>query len=249
MAGSDNFFASVDIGTSKIVVLIADEEDGKIEVFGHGIGLSDGVKNAMIVDMDKAAKAILKVVETVYLSCNTRIHNVSTNICDVHLSTINQDRKISVSGKKITKEHVIAAINSESATPTPVNKQTLSASINSFTIDQDTTAVDQPIGLEATILGAQVHVSIVSNQAMSSIHQAVEKSGLGLSEVVLDSIASSRACITQDEKDNGVCLLDMGTGVSNISVFMDGVITYSHVFKMGGNQITQNIANAFNTSF
>ncbi len=249
MASGDNFFASVDIGTSKIVVLIADEEDGKIEVFGYGIGPSDGVKNALIIDIDKVAKAISRVVETAYLSCNTRIHNVATNICDLHLSTINQDRQISVSGKKITKENVIEAIKTASATPIPANKQILNASVNHFTIDQDTTAIDQPIGLEATVLGAQVHVSIVSNQAMSSIHQVVEKSDLGLSEVVLDSIASSRTCITQDEKDNGICLIDMGAGVSNISVFMSGGITYSHVFKIGGNQITQNIANAFNTSF
>jgi cell division protein FtsA len=246
---SYDFFASIDVGSSKITMLIANIEDHKIHVFGHGTGVSKGVKNGTIIEPESAAKAIQKVIQQTRKTCNEAVKFVNINISDVRLETNNQNRQISFGGKSkiITKEDVKDAIQNACAGSIAANKKKLKEIVNHFTIDEH--IVEYPIGLEAEVLGAQVHLNTVSNQALNGVIKCLEYCDLGIDEIILDSIAGSAACITQEEKDEGVCLLDMGAAVSNISVFVKGGVVFSQVFKLGGNNITDNIARAFNTSF
>jgi len=254
MASDNNFLVSVDIGSSKIVILLAEEINGRLEVFGHAKGESAGVKKGLIVDVEQASQAIKRVAEDAYLSCNTDFHNVSVNISDPHLTVINREGQITVSGNKITEQDIESAIKIARAVPTPTNKQVISSVSNRYTLDKDPIThqgnmVEQPIGQEAKTLEVSMHIVTVSNQCVNTIDQSIRKSNLGLSNIVLNSMASSEPCITQDEKDSGVCLIDIGSGVTNLSVFTHGGITYSTVIQVGGDQITEEIAYAFNTSF
>jgi len=250
MAGN-NVFASIDVGTSKTVVLIADIKDEKIHVFGQGVVPSTGVKNSSIKDVKAVAEVISKAVDLACRSCNQKIHNAKVNISDLHLSTTNQYRQISITSKNniITEKDIQKAIVNASAAPTLSNKNFLNKTVNHFTLDENPTIIDNPLGLEATLLWAQVHLLAVSNQAISNVEHSMSQSELAVDEMVLDSVASSAVCISDEDKEQGVCLLDIGAGTSNLSVFTQGGITYSHVFNMGGNMVTERIADAFGMTF
>lgn len=250
----NHFFASVDIGSHKTVVLLAEEADGRLAVFGHGISKSAGVKKGLINDIKKAAQAIKEAADKAYLSCGDGFHNVSVNISDPHLTVINREGQITITGGEISERDLGLAIKSACAVATPPNKQVVNSVSNRYTLDKNPTThqgivVDQPIGQEAKTLEVSMHIVMVSNQCVNAIDQSIRESGLGLNNIVLNSMASSEAYITQDEKDEGICLVDMGAGVTNLSVFTKGGITYSAVIQNGGNQVTQDIADAFDTSF
>jgi len=254
MAEDNNFIASVDIGSHKIVVLLAEEINGRLEVFGHGVSKSAGVKKGLINNVEQAAKAIKAAAKEAHLSCNTDFKNVSVNISDPHLTVINREGQIFISGDKISKQDLDAAIKTALAVPTPTNKQVINSVSNCYTLDKDPityqgVVVDQPIGQEAKTLEVAMHIVTVSNQCVNAIDQSIREGGLGLHNIVLNSMASSETYITQDEKDEGVCLIDIGSGVTNLSVFTKGGITYSAVIQNGGDQITQDIVDAFDTSF
>lgn len=254
MARDDNFIVSVDIGSRKTVVLLAEEINGRLEVFGCGVSKSLGVKKGLINDVKLASQSIKDAAKKAYLSCNTGFHNVSVNISDPHLTVINREGQIFIAGNEINEQDLNAAIKIARAVPTPANKQVINSVSNCYTLDKNPaihqgTVVDQPIGQEAKTLEVAMHIVTVSNQCVNAIDQSIRASGLGLNNIVLNSMASSEAYITQDEKDNGICLVDMGAGVTNLSVFTKGGITYSAVIQKGGDQITQDIADAFDASF
>ena len=254
MARDDNFIVSVDIGSRKTVVLLAEEVNGRLEVFGHGISESSGVKKGLINNVKQAAQAIKTAADEAYLSCNTNFHHVSVNISDPHLTVINREGQIFIAGDEISEQDLDAATKTARAVPTPTNKQVINSVSNCYTLDKDPithqgVVVDQPIGQEAKTLEVAMHIVTVSNQCVNAIDQSIRTSGLGLHNIVLNSMASSEAYITQDEKDSGVCLIDIGAGVTNLSVFTKGGITYSAVIQNGGDQITQDISDAFDASF
>jgi len=258
MAADNNFFVSLDIGSSKIVILLAElaeeEVEGQLRIFGHGIGPSAGVKKGLIVDSEKASQAINAVVEKAYRSCTTKFFNVSVNISDPHLTIINRKGQVLIDNSIISKRDVGLALKSAKAVATSTNKQVINSVPNCFTIDKDPVThqgieVDNPVGLEAKTLEVSMHIVTVSNQAVGAIEKSIRKSNLGTSMIVLNSMASSEPYLSQDEKDNGVCLVDIGSGVTNISVFINGGIIHSAIFKSAGDQITEEVAYAFNTSF
>jgi len=250
-----NFIASVDIGSSKIVVLLADEEDGKFTVTGYSKGDSAGVEKGVIVDIEQASRAIKKVVKDACLSCDiTRLLNVSTNISDPYLTIINRAGQTFVATNEVSENDAESAIKNACGIPTPTNKQVINSVVNHFTLDKDPithqgTVVKYPVGQIATNLEVSMHIVTVSNQCVNAIEQTIRNSDFGLNNIVLSSMASSETYITQDEKYNGVCLIDIGSGVIDLSVFTHGGITYSAVIQNGGDQVTKEIAYAFDTSF
>lgn len=247
--GNDDFYASIDIGTSKISMLVADIEEEKFHVVGYLRKDSKGVKDGKITNIESVSKIIGELLKEFDKDYKKGIKYANVNISDLHLNTTNQNRQISFGGrsKVITKSDVIEAIQNSSAGAVASNKKKLKAVVNNFTVDDQ--VVDYPIGMKAEVLGVEVHMASVSNQSLNNIKKCLDECNIGTDHVILDSIASSTVCITQDDKDKGVCLLDIGAGVSNISVFSKGGVVFSHVFKIGGNSITENIAQVFNTSF
>ena len=255
----DNYhsiIASIDIGSSKIIVLIASVDDsGKFTVIGHAIGNSAGVTKGIIDNVEQASQAINQVVQDAYSSCDIdQFLNVSTNISDPHLTVNNRSGSTYIPTKEIRDKDIEISVKNACGIPTPANKQVISSVINNFTLDKDSVThlgvvTKHPIGQTATNLEVNMHIVTVSNQCVNAIEQSIRGSGFGLNNIVLNSMASSEIYITQDEKDSGVCLVDIGAGVTNLSVFTKGGITYSAVIQNGGNQITQDISDAFDASF
>ncbi len=254
MAVDNNFIVSLDIGSSKIVVLIAEEVGGRLEIIGHGVGPSAGVNKGLIVDTEKASKAIKAVVGKANQSCNFKILGVRVNISDPHLITINGAGQVLIANSIISEKDVELALKSAKAVTTSTNKQVIDSVLNRFIINKNPInhqgdKVENPIGIEAKTLEASMHIVTVSNQVVGVIQNTMREVKIGITRFVLNSMASSEPYISQDEKDNGVCLIDIGSGVTNISVFTNSGIVHSAIFKSAGDQITEEIAYAFNASF
>jgi len=247
MPSGNDFIASIDIGTDKIVVLVADKKDDVLHLIGHGIGPSAGVRRGNVSAIESLSRAITKTLEKANKSFNGQISLVRANLSDTHLTCFDRNGRIPIN-QIVAREDVDKVLESARAITTPTNKEVLHV-INKKFILNETQVIENPVGMEASVLESEVHIVTVSSSSMRNIENSLKQSNLSVDSIVLDSIASSQALLTQEEKDAGVCLLDFGAGVTNFSVFQQGGIVYSAVIPVGGNDITQEVAFSFDTSF
>lgn len=250
-----NYIASVDIGSSKIVVLIADRlDDGLLEVVGHAKGVSKGVKKGQIVNVEEVALAIKKVVNKAINSCNSNFDSVVVNISDPNIRVFNLFPDTHVSSGKVKKSNVEAVIKNVESRKFRETEKCISRITHHYTLDKDLetnqgVVVKQPIGKNASTLEASVHVVVISKQRVNDIEKSIELCHLKAHKLVMNSMASSEPYLIESQKDNGVCLIDIGSGVMDLSIFTNGGLFYSTTIPVGADQITIDIADAFDTSF
>jgi len=247
MAGN-NFVASIDIGTEKIALLAADIEDaGHLRIVAHNFCSSDGVKKGSLFSIDSLARVITKLIEQTQKDFGYKVELARINISDTHLTCSDGKGKVSIN-EAVTLKDLDSVLESAMAKSTPTNKEKLHIIKKKFTINE-TLVVDNPIEMEAEVLESTVHIVTVSSSSIRNIERCLEQSNLEAEKIVLNSIAKSNALLTQEDKDSGVCLVDIGAGVTSYSVFNEEGIVRSGVISMGGDEITQEIAYAFDTSF
>ncbi len=246
MAGRNDYIASIDIGTDKIAVLVAEKEGEKLHIIGNNIFPSDGVRKGSISAIDPLSHAISKIVDQTQKSFDLDIALVRVNLSDTHLTCIDGYGKVPIR-EVVTSDDIDKVLETASAIPTPTNKEKLHTIKKKFIIDEDH-IVDNPEGMEAEVLESKVHIVTVSSVSMRNIENCLKKCDLMVDDIVLDPIANSEAILTQEEKDGGVCLIDFGAGVTSYSVFQEEGIVRSGVISKGGDDITQEIAFAFDTS-
>ena len=248
MAGRNDYIASIDIGTDKIVVLVAEKvDDDRLRIIGHNISSSDGVRKGSISAIDPLSRAISKVIDQTQKSYDLEIGFVRVNLSDTHLTCIDGYGRHPIT-EVVTSDDIDKVIASASAIPTPTNKEKLHTIKKKFIIDENL-IVDDPEGMEAEVLESKVHIVTVSSASVRNIENCLKKCDLMVDRIVLDPIANSEAILTQEEKDGGVCLIDFGAGVTSYSVFQEEGIVRSGVIPMGGDDITWEVARAFDTSF
>tara|TARA_B100000795_G_scaffold195656_1_gene149785 strand:- start:1734 stop:2948 length:1215 start_codon:yes stop_codon:yes gene_type:complete len=247
MAGN-HFVASIDIGTDKIALLAADiEDDNHLRIIAHNLCSSDGVRKGSLFSIDSLARVIAKLIEETKKSFGIKIELVRINISDTHLSCSDGKGKVSISDT-VSLEDLDSVLESAMAMSTPTNKEKLHVIKKKFTINE-TIVVDNPLDMDAEVLESKVHIVTVSSSSVRNIENCLKQSGLEAEKIVLNPIAKSNAILTQEERDGGVCLVDIGSGVTSYSVFHEEGIIRSGVIAFGGDEITQEIAYAFDTSF
>ena len=246
MAGRNDYIASIDIGTDKIAVLVAEKEEEKLRIIGNNIFPSDGVRKGSISAIDPLSRVISKIVDQTQKSFDLDIVLVRVNLSDTHLTCIDGYGKVPIR-EVVTSDDIDKVLETASAIPTPTNKEKLHTIKKKFIIDEDH-IVDNPEGMQAEVLESKVHIVTVSSVSMRNIENCLKKCDLMVDRIVLDPIANSEAILTQEEKDGGVCLIDFGAGVTSYSVFQEEGIVRSGVISMGGDDVTQEIAFAFDTS-
>ena len=247
MAGRNDYIASIDIGTDKIAVLVAEkQDDDRLRIIGHSISPTDGVRKGSISAIDLLSRAISKTVDQTQKSFDLDIAMVRVNLSDTHLTCIDGYGKVPIR-EVVTSDDIDKVLETASAIPTPTNKEKLHTIKKKFIIDEDH-IVDNPDGMQAEVLESKVHIVTVSSVSMRNIENCLKKCDLMVDDIVLDPIANSEAILTQEDKDGGVCLIDFGAGVTSYSVFQEEGIVRSGVISKGGDDITQEIAFAFDTS-
>ena len=244
---SNHFLASIDIGTENIALLVADrEDDDQLRIIGHNICPSRGIRKGSIYSIESLSKQIKKLLIETEESFGFKVDFSRVNISDTHLTCIDGKGKVPVD-ETIKSEDLDSVLESAMAISTPTNKEKLHIIKKKFMINE-TVVVDNPIDMEAEVLESKVHIITVSSSSVRNVESCFKQSEIEVDKIVLNSIAKSQAVLTEEDKNSGVCILDIGAGVTSYSVFKDEGIVQSGIISIGGDEITQEIAYAFDTS-
>ena len=246
-----DLIVGLDIGTSKIVAIVAElNPEGQLAILG--IGTQDtqemrGLKKGVVVNIEATVNSISKAVAEVEMMAGCKVREVYTGIAGSHIKSKDSNGMAVVRDKEVTQYDVARAIEAANATPISADDQILHTLVQEFIVDgQD--GVKEPIGMDARRLEVKVHLVTGAVTAVQNIVKCVRRCGLEVVDLVLQPLASGNAVLTEDEKDVGVCLVDIGGGTTDIAVFSQGAIRHTAVIPIAGDQITNDIAIALRTS-
>lgn len=247
MKDSKNLVVGLDIGTSKVVAVVAElAPDGRMEIIGMGSHDSRGLKKGVVVNIEATVNAIQRALEEAELMADCKIQHVFTGIAGSHIRSFNSTGMVAVKDKEVTPLDVDRAIETARAMPIPTDQQVLHTLTQEFIVDgQD--GVKEPIGMSGVRLEVKVHIVTGAVTAAQNIVKCVRRCGLEVDDLILQPLASSLAVLTEDEKELGVCLVDIGGGTTDIAVFREGAIRHTAVVPIAGDQITNDIAMALRT--
>src|SRR5437879_8177039 len=242
-----NLIVALDIGTSKVAAMVAELfPDGRMDIIGTGGHESKGLKKGVVVNIEATVNAIQRTLEEAELMADCKIERVFTGIAGSHIKSFNSTGMVAIKDKEVTPIDVERAIETARAMPIPTDQQVLHILTQEFIIDgQD--GVREPRGLSGVRLEVKVHIVTGAVSAAQNIVKCVRRCGLEVNDLILQPLASSRAVLSEDEKDRGVCLLDIGGGTTDIAVFTHGAIRHTAVIPIAGDQITNDIAMALRT--
>ncbi len=247
MKDAKNLIVGLDIGTSKVVAVVAElAPDGRIELVGMGSHESRGLKKGVVVNIEATVNAIQRALEEAELMADCKIQHVFTGIAGSHIRSFNSTGMVAIKEKEVTALDVDRAIETARAMPIPTDQQVLHILTQEFIVDgQD--GVKEPIGMSGVRLEVKVHIVTGAVSAAQNIVKCVRRCGLEVNDLILQPLASSLAVLTDDEKELGVCLVDIGGGTTDIAVFREGAIRHTAVVPIAGDQITNDIAMALRT--
>ncbi len=243
------YSVGLDVGTSKICALVAskDQDSGNVVVLGSGIVESEGLSRGVVTNIEKTVHCIQKAVEQARQQSGVDIKEVTVGIAGDHIDAIRTPSIISISNptNEITQEDVNRLVEEAKNVSIPSDRQIIHIIPQDFTIDGQFFS-HSPVGMSGRRLEAKVLIITALTSTVKNIYHCVERAGLIVKELVLEPLASSRAVLTDEEKEVGVAMIDIGGGTTDIAVFKDNVIRYTSIFGIAGQQITDDIRLALN---
>ena len=243
----NNLIVGLDIGTTKVVALVGEVlSDGRVEVIGVGSHPSRGLKRGMVVNIDATVTSIQTAIEEAELMANCRIDSAYTGIAGSHIKSLNSHGIVAIRTGEVIQSDIDRVIDAAKTIAIPADQKILHVLPQEFIID-DQAEVREPIGMSGVRLEAKVHIVTGGVSAVQNIVKCIERCGLQVGDIILQQLASSAAVLTEDEKDLGVCLVDIGGGTTDIAIFTEGAIRYSAVIPIAGDQVTNDIAVTLHT--
>src|SRR6476620_9553552 len=242
-----NLVVALDIGTSKVACLVAElRADGSLEILGMGGHESKGLKKGVVVNIEATVAAIQRALEEAELMADCKISSAFVGIAGSHIRSFNSTGMVAIKDREVSALDVERAIDTARAVNIPTDQQILHVLRQEFIIDGQED-VREPIGMSGVRLEVKVHIVTGAVSSAQNIVKCVRRCGLEVNDLILQPLASSRAVLSEDEKDLGVCLLDIGGGTTDIAVFTHGAIRHTAVVPIAGDQITNDIAMALRT--
>ncbi|MBU6469015.1 MAG: cell division protein FtsA, partial [Betaproteobacteria bacterium] len=242
-----SLLVGLDIGTSKIVVIVAEIlPEGGFDVIGIGQHPSKGLKKGVVVNIEATVNSIHRAIEEAELMANIKISEVITGIAGSHIKSFNSHGMVAIKDKEVAEGDVERVLETARAVSIPTDQQILHILTQEFVIDGQED-VKEPIGMSGVRLEVKVHIVTGAVSAAQNIMKCVRRCGLEVRDLILQPLASSVAVLTEDEKDLGVCLVDIGGGTTDIAVFVGGAIRHTAIIPIAGDQITNDIAMALRT--
>ncbi|CAG0948740.1 Cell division protein FtsA [Burkholderiales bacterium] len=242
-----NLVVGLDIGTSKIVAIVAEiGPEGELNVIGLGTQPSRGLKRGVVVNIEATMASIQRVLEEAELMADCRIGAVTTGIAGSHIRSLNSSGMVAIKEGEVVQADIDRVIETAKAIAIPNDQQILHILPQEFIIDgQDD--VREPLGMSGVRLEVKVHIVTGAVSAVENIAKCVRRCGIELTDIVLQPLASAAAVLNDDEKELGVCLMDIGGGTTDIAVFADGAIRHTSVIPIAGDQVTNDIAMTLRT--
>ncbi len=243
----NQLIVALDVGTSKIVVIVSElQPDGILKIIGLGQHISKGLKKGVVVNIESTMQAIQRAVEEAELMSDCKIKDVYTGIAGSHIKSLNSHGMVKVKDLEVSKMDIDRVIETAQAISLPPEQQVLHVLIQEYVLD-DQHDIKEPLGMSGMRLEVKVHIVSGAIAAAQNIIKCIKRCGLDVVELVLQPLASSEAVLTKDERELGVCLIDVGGGTTDIVVIKDGSIQHTAVLPIAGDQITNDIAVAFRT--
>ena len=242
-----NLIVALDIGTSKIAALVGEVvQDNQIEVIGFGTHPSRGLKRGVVVNIESTVQSIQRAVEEAELMAGCDIHSAYTGIAGSHIRSLNSHGIVAIRDREVNQSDVDRVIDAAKAVAIPADQKILHILPQEFIIDNQE-GVREPVGMSGVRLEAKVHIVTGAVSAAQNINKCVRRCGLQVGDIVLEQLASSHAVLTEDEKELGVCMVDIGGGTTDIAIFTEGAIRHTHVIPIAGDHVTNDVAVALRT--
>ena len=237
----------LDIGTSKVVAIVGEiGSAGEIEVVGIGSNPSKGMKKGVVVNIESTVQSIQRAVEEAELMAGCQIHSVYVGIAGSHIRSLNSHGIVAIKDKEVYGLDLERVIDAAQAVAIPADQKILHILPQEYVIDNQE-GIKEPLGMSGVRLEAKVHLVTCAVNAAQNIEKCIRRCGLDVEEIILEQLASSYSVLTEDERELGVCLVDIGGGTTDIAIFTEGSIRHTGVIPIAGDQVTNDIAMALRT--
>ncbi len=242
-----NLLVGLDIGTSKVAAVVGEfTADGDIEVVGIGIAPSKGLKKGVVVNLESTVHSIQRAVEEAELMAGCKIRSVFAGIAGSHIKSLNSHGIVAIKDKEVSQQDINRVIDSARAVAIPTDQKILHILPQEYVIDLQE-GIKEPIGMSGIRLEAKVHMVTGSVSAAQNIIKCIRRCELEVEDIVLEQLASCTSVLSEDEKELGVCLIDIGGGTTDMAIYSDGAIRHTAVIPIAGDQVTNDIAVALRT--
>ena len=238
---------ALDIGTSKVVAMVAEvAPDGGIEIVGLGSHSSKGMKKGVVVNIESTVQSIQRAVDEAELMAGCQIHSVFVGIAGSHIRSLNSNGIVAIKEQEVGGQDVERVLDAARAVAIPADQKILHVLPQEYVIDSQE-GIKEPQGMSGVRLEAKVHLVTCAVNAAQNVEKCIRRCGLEVEDMILEQLASSHAVLTDDERELGVCLVDIGGGTTDIAIFTDGSIRHTGVIPIAGDQVTNDIAMALRT--
>ncbi len=242
-----NMIVGLDIGTSKVVALVAEvTPDGELNIVGIGTHPTRGLKKGVVINIESTVQSVQRAIEEAQIMADCHIHSVFVGIAGSHIRSQNSDGTVAIRDREVSRGDLERVLDAAQAVAIPSDQKVLHTLPQDYVIDKQE-GVREPLGMSGVRLEARVHVVTCAINASQNIEKCVRRCGLEIEDVILEQLASANAVLTEDEKELGVCLVDIGGGTSDIAIFTEGAIRHTAVIPIAGDQVTNDIAMALRT--
>jgi cell division protein FtsA len=248
MGKKNSIVVGLDIGTSKVCAVIGEMTEGGVEIIGVGSHASQGLRKGVVINIEGTVNSVKKAVEEAGLMAGCEVHTVFTSISGGHIKAFNSHGIVAVKNKEVTQRDLERVIDAARAVAIPMDRDVLHVLPQDYVID-DQDGIREPLGMSGVRLEAKVHIVTGAATSAQNIVKCCNRTGLSVAEIVLAPLAAAEAVLTDEERELGVVLIDVGGGTTDIAIYHDGTVKHTAVIGIGGNHVTNDIAAGLRTPF
>jgi cell division protein FtsA len=248
MAKKHSIVVGLDIGTSKVCAVVGEMTDQGVEIIGLGSHPSQGLRKGVVINIESTVNSIKKAVEEAELMAGCEIHTVFAGIAGSHIKGFNSHGIVPVRNKEVGQRDLDRVLDAAKAVAIPNDQEVLHVLPQDYIID-DQDGIKEPLGMSGVRLEARVHIVTGAVMAIQNIIKCCTRSGLNVADIVLTPLTSAEAVLTEEERELGVAVVDMGSGTTGLAVYHDGMVKHTVVLPVGGNHVTNDIAAGLRTPF
>jgi cell division protein FtsA len=248
MGKKNSIVVGLDIGTSKICAAVGEMTERGLEIIGIGLHPSQGLRKGVVINIETTVNSLKKAVEEASLMAGCEIHTVFASISGGHIKAFNSHGIVAVKNKEVMARDLERVIDAAKAVAIPMDREVLHVLPQDYIID-DQDGIRDPLGMSGVRLEAKVHIVTGAVASAQNVIKCCNRAGLNVAEIVLAPLAAADAVLTDEERELGVVLVDVGGGTTDIAVYHDGTVKHTAVVPIGGNHITNDIAAGLRTAF
>ena len=241
-----NFIVGLDIGTTKITAIVGEQTEKGLDIIGIGNAPSHGLRKGVVINIESTVESIKKAVLEAELMAGCQIESAYVGIAGAHISSSNSNGIVAIKNHEISQSDVTRVIGAAKAVAIPMDREIIHVIPQEYIID-DQDGIKEPVGMSGVRLEAKVHIVTAAISSAQNIIKSCNRAGIQVAELVLQSLASSESVLSEDEKELGVMMVDIGGGTTDIAIYSQGALIHTAVLPVGGNHITNDIALGLRT--